>query len=354
MSNKFIDKLTLQNFKSIKQLIDFPLNNINILIGANGAGKSNFTKFFTFLAAAADGGDRLNRYVIEKGGVDAFLTFGQKYSQLVGCNIKFNVEKKPYEYGFMLTPTLQKTFRIDVSGTDLHKNIQGTSQTNIDGEIDKHIREPLKKIQVFHLNDTGDTSPIKKQVAMNDNLFLRADGENIMGMIRHIYDKYPQHYKLIVSTIKLVVADFHDFVIRDDAYVQLEWYSIHNPDTPLLGHFLSDGSLRFICLATLLLMPDGLLPNTIIIDEPELGLHPHALLILSDLINRLSLKRQFIISTQSTEFIDFFAARDIIVVDKNKDGTSNFKRLSDEELGNWLKDYSLSDIWGMNIIGGRP
>ncbi len=118
--------------------------------------------------------------------------------------------------------------------------------------------------------------------------------------------------------------------------------------------FLSDGSLRFICLATVLLQPLELMPDIIIIDEPELGLHPQALSIVADLIERVSLQKQFVIATQSSSLVDMFEPEDIIVVDKNLDGTSLFKRQNRKDLTAWLNDYNMSDLWNMNLIGGRP
>jgi len=165
---------------------------------------------------------------------------------------------------------------------------------------------------------------------------------------------YPENYQQIVSTIRLVAPFFADFVHREDAdNVQLEWFELGNPDTPFKAHVLSDGTLRFICLATLLLQPFRLMSDTVLIDEPELGLHPYALAILADLIKRASEQKQLIISTQSVELIEHFSANDIIVVDRVKDA-STFKRLNEENLKDWLEDYSLGELWKQNIIGGRP
>jgi predicted ATPase len=140
---------------------------------------------------------------------------------------------------------------------------------------------------------------------------------------------------------------------ENEEYIQLEWTEIGNPDTPFKAHVLSDGTLRFICLATLLLQPFDLMADTILIDEPELGLHPYALAVLADLIKRAAEQKQLIISTQSVELIDHFSANDIIVVDR-VDNASTFNRLNEEKLKDWLEDYSLGDLWKQNIIGGRP
>jgi predicted ATPase len=166
---------------------------------------------------------------------------------------------------------------------------------------------------------------------------------------------YPISYKSVVDTIQLVAPFFYDFVTdKDDEYLQLEWYHVNQKDKELKAHLLSDGTLRFICLATLLMQPEELMPDTIFIDEPELGLHPYAISVLADLLKRVSITKQIIVSTQSVELINHLAQEDIIVVNQNN-GLSTFERLSTEDLKDWLEIYNtIGDIWKSNIIGGRP
>lgn len=167
--------------------------------------------------------------------------------------------------------------------------------------------------------------------------------------------KYSEEYRRIVETIQLVLPFFDDFVQREDEseFIELEWFQIDRPNTPLKAHLLSDGSLRFICLTTLLLQPKALLPDTIIIDEPELGLHPYAISVLADIFKQVSEDKQLIISTQSVELINEMESENIIVVDQNQ-GKSTFKRFEKEELEEWLEDYSLGELWKRNVLGGRP
>ena len=116
---------------------------------------------------------------------------------------------------------------------------------------------------------------------------------------------------------------------------------------------LSDGTLRFICLATLLLQPIKLQPSTIIIDEPELGIHPFAIAILAEMIQKAAVHKQIIIATQSVELLDKFDVDDVIVVD-NDENRSAFRRLEREQLKYWLEnEYSLGDLWNNNVLGGR-
>jgi predicted ATPase len=216
----------------------------------------------------------------------------------------------------------------------------------------------FNKIIQYHFHDTGDTSPIKSHCYIGDNDKLKYNGGNIAPFIRRLYLKNRGSYDMIVKTIKLAVPDFYDFYIKEnvesDEKITLEWIHKDDKDTPRHPSWLSDGSLRFICLVTVLLQPVKFMPDIVIIDEPELGLHPEALLIFANLVERISLQKQFIIATQSSALIDLFAAEDIVVVGKNNDGTSSFARLDQNELSEWLKEYNVSELWDKNIIGGRP
>ncbi len=132
--------------------------------------------------------------------------------------------------------------------------------------------------------------------------------------------------------------------------MQLRWQSEGVDQTFIPGQ-ISDGTLRFICLTTLLMQPD--LPSTIIIDEPELGLHPDALSLLASMLESVSTNTQVIISTQSDILVDQFKVDNLIVVDR-KDGQSVFSKFKEEDLKNWLEDYTLVELWEKNVIGGKP
>lgn len=356
MSNNFIKHIIIENYKSIRKL-DLELKPLNVLIGSNGAGKSNFISFFNLLLSCVNNVGEA--YIIKHGGIDYFLYYGIKYSEKIYGKIqtinKFDVEldisptndwEKPYiKYKYVDVKTRDAYLQLVVDTIKLNNQIRLSNRER------NHL---LNSIKMFHFNDTSDTSPLKSLVANNDNLFLRADGQNLSCMIKLIYDKYPDYYRIIVDTIRNVVPDFHDFVIRQNSdFLSLEWFNKNNIDIPWKAHYLSDGSLRFIALAVLLLMPSELQPQVIIIDEPEIGLHPTALNVLSGLIKRASLERQVIISTQSAMLLSQFEPDDVIIVDK-KDKSSEFKRLNNAELSTWLQDYTLGELWETNVLGGRP
>lgn len=284
MSNNFIKHITLENYKSIKKL-DLDLKPLNVLIGSNGAGKSNFISFFNLLKKIESG--QLESYTINKGGQDVFLYYGGVTSSFLSAEINL----ASTSYRFTLITTNEQVFQF--KNEDFKKN-RWYETHNVSKESELFLKrnlgsvgynystEYIKGVQIFHFNDTSDTSPLKSTVANNDNLFLRADGQNLSCMIKLIYDKHQDYYYMIVDTIRNVVPDFHDFVIRQNSdFLTLEWFNKNNVDIPWKAHYLSDGSLRFIALAVLLLMPSELQPQVIIIDEPEIGLHPTAINVLS-------------------------------------------------------------------------
>ena len=168
-------------------------------------------------------------------------------------------------------------------------------------------------------------------------------------------EKHPNHYASIVSTIRMVAPFFGDFIHRPDVgeRVELEWREVHDPDTPRGPRQLSDGTLRFICLATLLLQPPQLQPAAIIVDEPELGQHPYALAVTGSLLRQASERKQIIVSTQSVELVNQFEANDVIVTERHE-GASTFRRPDGDQLKDWLEEYSLGELWKMNVVGGRP
>jgi predicted ATPase len=167
-------------------------------------------------------------------------------------------------------------------------------------------------------------------------------------------EKHGDQYRQIVGAIRMVAPFFRDFQLRpyplNEQKIQLEW-SEAGSDAYFNAHSLSDGTLRFMCLATLLLQPSP--PSTIVIDEPELGLHPFAIQVLASLVQSASLRTQVIVSTQSVTLVNHFMPGDVIVVDR-EGGQSTFARLSEQSMSTWLEDYGLGDLWEKNVLGGRP
>ncbi|MBR5940518.1 MAG: AAA family ATPase [Neisseriaceae bacterium] len=356
-----LNSLSVSGYKSIKNIENLELKNLNILIGANGSGKSNFISLFRLLNAVALGNEKLQLYTQKQGGPDSLLHFGRKNTDKIHIELCFDEE-----YGFKYDLNLISTNDNRMFPNEIIYNNFGINSFSFgiyDALLDineakkqTYLCSNIKTWRIYHFHDTSDTAKMKGVNAINDNLLLKHDAANLAAYLRRIRRQYPAEYQRIVETIRLVLPFFHDFVYRDEEnleYIELEWFHKEDLDTPLKAYMLSDGSLRFICLTTLLLQPLELLPDTIIIDEPELGLHPYAISVLSDIFKQVAEEKQLIIATQSVELINEFEPEDIIVVEQ-RNGVSSFKRLSSEDLNIWLKDYSLGELWNCNIIGGRP
>lgn len=357
-----INSITIEGYKSIKQQV-VPLNQINILIGGNGIGKSNFVSSLEFLKAISQ--RRLQNYVIENGGADSLLHFGKRTTNCAKIELEFNNNGNMNRYGVILKESQDKLYISEAytsyfSSGKWYKQICDTDKEEASIDYDRsgqawYVGPMLKQFETYHFHDTSAKSPIKGYKPINDNRFLRSDGSNIAPYLYYLKLQHPQHYKLIESTIASVTPSFKSFLLEPNRLnpetIRLEWFHANGFDTPMGDWQLSDGSLRFICLATLLLQPET--PDTIIIDEPELGLHPQAINQLSALLKKVSTKSQVIISTQSAGLVDNFDPQDIIVVN-SKNSASKYSRQNGEELSAWLEEYSLGEIWEMNIIGGQP
>jgi predicted ATPase len=218
-----------------------------------------------------------------------------------------------------------------------------------------YVRPAIASWRVYHFHDTSISAPVRQAQAVRDNLRLKPDAGNLAPFLRKLREHFPDIYKRIVETVRMVAPFFGDFVYREDAgeRIDLEWFEADDPDTVRGPRQFSDGTLRFICLATLLLQPARFQPDTILIDEPELGLHPYALSVLAGLLRQAADRRQLVLSTQSADLVNEFTPEDVVVVSR-KDGGSVFERLDAGRLTDWLQDYALGELWKMNVLGGRP
>jgi predicted ATPase len=357
-----VKKLSVSGYKSIKELNEFSLSSLNVLIGANGAGKSNFISLFRLLNEMYE--EQLQLFVQIQGGPDTLLHFGRNSTSKLRAEFYF--ARNSYTFDLVPTNDNRLIFEREISwfegvyynsrpGAVLGTGHEESKLKTATDQYSPYVRDSVSNWRVYHFHDTSEKAKVKQKHQANDNLRLKPDAANLAAYLLMLREKYPSEYARIVSTIQLVAPFFHDFVRRegDVNTVELEWTSKGNLDTPFRAHMLSDGTLRFICLATLLLQPVELLPDTILIDEPELGLHPYAITVLADIFKQVAEQKQLIISTQSVELVNELSPEDIVVVDQI-DGASTFRRFSDGDLADWLQEYALGELWKRNVLGGRP
>jgi predicted ATPase len=360
-------KLTSLEVKGYKSIQDqtVSISGLNVLIGQNGAGKSNFISLFEFLKDIIE--SRLQLVVQKAGGAEQILYYGSKTTTSISINLDF----APNLYSLNLESTVNDSLFIDSESCGYWRDIgvnagtphwqtvtrskeESSLLTRKRTNVQDYVFNVLSEWRVYHFHDTSDTAGMKKYSSISDNEFLFDDASNLAAYLYYLRESKKAYYDRIIKTIQLVVPFFKNFVLRPNSLnpetIRLEWQDRFS-DKIFNASSLSDGSLRFICMATLLLQKD--LPKLIILDEPELGLHPTAISVLSGLLKKASIRSQVIISTQSVNLVNTFEAQDIIVVDRDE-GASVFKRLNTQELENWLINYSLGDIWEKNIIGGMP
>ena len=359
MNPNQLSRIVLKGFKSIKEC-DLELSELNVLIGPNGAGKSNFIGFFRLIQQMLEG--NLQRFVSKQGGPDAMLHFGRKTTELIQAELYFGNNG----YNFDLEPTADN--RMMFAKENFWWNVTGDwaiDSGHFESEVESqkgHTRiynytvPAMKSWRLYHFHDTSESAAVKQRHGINDNVYLRPDARNLAAFLYLLKDEHPTHYQRIVKAVRLVAPFFGDFMLRpqpgNQDQIELEWTE-RSSDVPFKAHQLSDGSLRFICLTTVLMQPEDLQPETILIDEPELGLHPFAIRLLASMMRSTSKARQIIVSTQSTELLNEFSAGDVIVADRAQ-GWTHLHRLDTQALADWLAEYSLSELWQKNLLGGRP
>lgn len=363
-----IKSITIKGFKSIRSLEGFEMRPLNVLIGPNGAGKSNFIGALRFLSEVA--GDNFPGYVQKQGRANAVLHGGRKRTQMLEFEVYGQSDNRGVSNGYRISLdatndnrfifTREETWVAGsmTSGTTypLGRNHEEALVRSETGYVEKYVLAMMKSWRQYHFHDTGDLAAVKQSHSVKDTLRLKPDAGNLAAYLGRLRKRHLPCYQQIVETVRLVAPFFGDFVQRDEAQdtVELEWTQKSDPDTPYGAGALSDGTLRFICLTTLLLQPWFLLPDTVLIDEPELGLHPYAIGVLADMLKQVAENRQLIVSTQSVELLNAFAPEDVVVVDR-QDDESTFRRLDSTELAGWLADYTpLGELWLRNVLGGRP
>lgn len=365
-----IKSISVEGFKSIRRL-DIELRQLNVLIGANGAGKSNLVGFFRLLNFLQSGA--LQQHVGEQGGANGLLHYGAKKTPQLTATINFETRSGFNRYHMRLIHAAGDTLIFadeEIAYTQRNRNTDGptislgaghresglmaqSERRGTQATTAKVIRNMMGAWQVFQFHDTSSTAHIKQFRYLDDGYFLRADAGNLAPFLYHLQKNRPEYYRRIVETIRLCAPFFGDFVLipkEDNNTIILNWKE-QGSDMLFGPHQLSDGTLRLMALVTLLLQPQ--LPSMIIIDEPELGLHPYAINVLGGLLQKASATSQLLISTQSVNLVDQFEAEDIITVDR-QDGQSVLKRQDSTKLEDWLDEYSLSELWEKNVLGGRP
>jgi predicted ATPase len=371
MTCQMLERVVVQGYKSFRE-VDFPLGRINVLIGANGSGKSNFVQIFQMMNQMAN--ERFQVYVYQAGGADQLLYYGREVTKKMHMEFWFRVDdQRASGYAATWFPTDVNALVFEKEVCYFHDRAQHESPYPEVIVLSPHVESFLPSLsrlnkvafdvlkamqswQVYHFYGTGDSAKVKQTGDLHNNPLLRPDASNLADYLFLLQETAPDAYRNIVETVRMVVPFFDDFVLRPSPLnpdkIQMEWRR-QGSDTLLGPHDLSDGTLRFICLTTLFLQPPDRLPAIIILDEPELGLHPYAITLLAEMVHSAAEHAQVILATQSVTLVNQFSPEEVVVVDR-VDRASVPRRLSSGEIAPWLDKYGLGDLWEKNLLGGRP
>jgi predicted ATPase len=360
-----IERLELAGFKSIRHA-SIDLRPINVLIGANGSGKSNLLSYFAFLGAALR--DQQENYLQRHGGPAAFLHLGAQQTPEILADVTIKTPATRFlfhqRFGFRAPDGLDYTFRSQILAEDPSQSRSEAAENPVTtGEFaaieSADPSETLNlpdRIDVYHFHDTSLTSPLRASAHVEDDKALHGDGGNLPAVLYRIKQTDLDAYRRIVATVRQIAPFFDDFSLDprslDGTRILLHWRQ-HHSEAEFGPEQLSDGTLRAIALVTVLLQPEPGLPDLLIFDEPEIGLHPYALSVIAALLKRASRHTQVIIATQSPTLLDRFNPEDLIVVDR-KGNESSFSRPDLAKLAAWRNDYTLGDAWEHNLLGGDP
>jgi predicted ATPase len=362
---RILQTLKVSNFKSIRAQ-ELQLHPLNIFIGGNGSGKSNLVGVFRLLKEIV--GRNLAGYTQVKGGADSILHYGRKRSPQATIHAEFGDSKYSNAYKVELRGNDANSLFVAEEVAYYHDKIRYQKPYNLiiqrnapesglqayDHICANQILRDLESYRVYHFHDTSDTSPARSTSDLNDNRFFRPQAENLPAFLYYLQQQKPHNFSLIEDTVRQIAPFFGSFQLAPDRLnpfkIRLEW-SERGSDAYFNASSLSDGTLRFICLCTLLLQPD--LPPLILIDEPELGLHPAAITVLANMLESAATRTQVIVATQSVTLVNQFSPEHVWTVDR-ENGQSVFRPLNSADHSEWLENYALGELWEKNRLGARP
>lgn len=367
-----LTQISLKGFRSIESLDDFEIGPITVLVGANGSGKSNLIGFFRMLNHMMQGG--LQRFLQDGGGASNFLHFGPARTRFLNACLKFRGDEGTNTYRCELT--FAQVDRLMFVGEALEFQRAGNTQPQsiplennepVESGLSRYlhpeqrthrfIKRFLDKTRVFHFHDTSNTSRMRNHCEMADHTYLKAEGDNLAAVLLRLQSEFPGNYQRAVGGVNAVFPEFKDFHLEPAAQgagrMLLRWRPASHPAEIFGPAHLSDGTLRMIALVTLFNLPEAMAPWMIILDEPELGLHPAAEAYLASLARAASAQTQVLLSTQSATLVDHFRPSEVVVTEMHE-GQSTFQRLDENRLRHWLGRYTLGEAWRKNLFGGRP
>ena len=375
-SPAMIESVRIQGFRSLADIELLEMPKATVLIGANGSGKSNILRFLDMLHHMLRY-RQLGRYVEREGGADDQLYAGSGITPLMEAEIILRSGSEQTGYRFGLAHAHPDHFFFDHEAFSCnyeslcqkhHWRHLGTGQREAsiagmarsaktsgpEANALRTIVDSFRHRALYQFHDTSGRSNIKRRWDKDDNNRLLPHGGNLAAVLYRLEWEDYRRYEYICRQIARILPGFDRFAIEESAgKVSLRWQSKW-ADRTFGAHLTSDGSLRLFALVTLLNLPPEMLPEIVLLDEPELGLHPAAIAIVGGMISSLSVERQVIVATQSPLLVDGFNLDQIFVLDMEY-GETQCRKLDSGSYQVWLDDgYSPGELWRKNLFGGRP
>ena len=371
-----IESVHIRGFRSLEDVEITDMPQAAVLIGANGSGKSNFIRFFEMLSWMLLS-RRLGEFVERQGGADDQLFGGNRTTPRMEAEIRMRTDKGRNDYRFVLAHAhpdrfffSEEAFRF--SGSNFPSQAQwqhldsGHREARIVDEAQSQesdgvnritantITNLLRNCSVYQFHDTSDSSNFKSTWDVSEAHRLRSHGGNLAAVLHRLERRDVRRYEMICSHIGRILPGFDRFVIEEDYNKVLLRWKAKWTDKTFGPHLTSDGSLRFFALVTLLNLPPEILPDVILLDEPELGLHPAAITLIGGMIKALSQERQVIVATQSPLLVNAFDLDEVVALEL-QNGRTEFRKLKEDDYRVWLEDnFTPGDLWQKNLLGGRP
>ena len=320
---------------------------------------------------------RLGEFVERYGGADDQLYGGNTTTPRIQAEILLRIEKGRNDYRFVLsyahpdrlifteeafrhhsnTVSTEASWQYLGSGYREAEIVEAAYSAN-PGDFNQRtarvIVNLLRSCSVYQFHDTSDSSNFKKRWDVEDNNTLHTHGGNLAAVLHRLEHEDIKRFEMICRHINRILPVFDRFQIEESyGKVVLRWKA-KGMDKTFGAHLTSDGSLRFFALVTLLNLPSEMLPAILLLDEPELGLHPAAVALVGGMIKALAEKKQVIVATQSPLLVDAFDLDEIVVVEL-RDGQTQSKRLDPDAYRVWLDDnFTTGELWQKNLLGGHP
>jgi predicted ATPase len=333
---------------------------LNVIIGQNASGKSNFIDVIKLLRSLPQDKGLIN-LISKSGGINEWIWKGVKTNDFLEIEVQISWLFQLTTYKIRIVEALQRlgieSEQIIEKGHTVNRNrttkaedsILSVNETNYRGASYSTVRAAFLNLAIYsdlQITRKSEIRSPKPSDALND--FLAEDGSNLALILDNL--NYRGKKPEIMRNLQKFYPQFTDYLTTTQGGT-IQLHLREGDYNPISAYRLSDGTLRYLCLLAILCHPEP--PPLICIEEPETGLHPDILPTIAELMKEASQRTQLIVTTHSDILVSAFSdmPEAVLVCEKDEDGT-HFKRLEAEKLKAWLDEYSLGDLWLKGEIGG--